>query len=47
VLGEKKISAGDIDLMIMTDDPSEAVKIVLEAYASQQHPQVLAHTEKL
>ncbi|MEX2151760.1 MAG: TIGR00730 family Rossman fold protein [Gemmatimonadaceae bacterium] len=47
VLGEKKVSAGDIDLMIMTDDPSEAVKIVMEAYESQQQPQVLARTEKL
>jgi uncharacterized protein (TIGR00730 family) len=38
VLREQKISAGDVDLMIMTDDPSEAVKIVLDAYDSQQHP---------
>jgi uncharacterized protein (TIGR00730 family) len=38
VLGEQKISAGDIDLMILTDDPREAVKIVLDAYKSQQHP---------
>jgi uncharacterized protein (TIGR00730 family) len=38
VLGEQKISAGDVDLMILTDDPREAVKIVLDAYESQQHP---------
>jgi uncharacterized protein (TIGR00730 family) len=38
VLGEQKISAGDVDLMIMTDDPREAVKIVVEAYDSQSHP---------
>jgi uncharacterized protein (TIGR00730 family) len=39
VLGEKKISAGDMDLMIMTDDPAEAVKIVVEAQEAQQKPQ--------
>jgi uncharacterized protein (TIGR00730 family) len=39
VLGEKKISAGDVDLMIMTDDPAEAVKIVVEAQRAQQTPQ--------
>src|SRR5206468_10286862 len=38
VLGEQKISAGDVDLMIMTDDPSEAARIVVDAYAAQQHP---------
>jgi uncharacterized protein (TIGR00730 family) len=38
VLGEKKISAGDVDLMIMTDDPAEAVKIVVQAHMSQQLP---------
>src|SRR5688572_4896361 len=36
LLGEQKISAGDIDLMIMTDDPHEAVKIVVEAQLAQQ-----------
>ena len=36
LLGEKKISDGDVDLMIMTDDPREAVKIVVEAYEAQQ-----------
>jgi uncharacterized protein (TIGR00730 family) len=39
VLGEQKISPGDVDLMIMTDDPAEAVKIVVQAYEAQQHPQ--------
>ena len=39
LLGEKKISAGDMDLMIMTDDPKEAVKIVVEAYDAQRRPQ--------
>ena len=38
VLGERKISPGDMDLMIMTDDPAEAVKLVVDAYGSQQHP---------
>jgi uncharacterized protein (TIGR00730 family) len=38
VLGEQKISPGDMDLMIMTDDPREAVKVVVDAYDSQQHP---------
>jgi uncharacterized protein (TIGR00730 family) len=37
VLGERKISPGDMDLMIMTDDPSEAVKLVVDAYESQNH----------
>jgi uncharacterized protein (TIGR00730 family) len=35
VLGEKKISPGDMDLMIMTDDPMEAMTIVVEAQKSQ------------
>ena len=35
VLGEKKISPGDMDLMIMTDDPVEAMTIVVEAQKSQ------------
>jgi uncharacterized protein (TIGR00730 family) len=48
VLGEKKISVGDMDLMIMTDDPAEATKIVLDAYESQQHPPPeLVRAEKL
>ena len=38
LLGEKKISPGDIDLMIMTDDPAEAAKTVIDAYQSQQKP---------
>ena len=35
VLGEQKISPGDMDLMIMTDDPAEATKVVVDAYESQ------------
>ena len=47
VLGEKKISPGDMDLMIMTDDPSEAARIVIEAYESQRAPQVGGRVEKV
>ena len=38
VLGEKKISPGDMDLMIMTDDPAEAVKMIVSAQESQTSP---------
>ncbi len=34
VLLEKKISAGDLDLLILADDPREAVDAVLQAYAA-------------
>ncbi len=47
VLGERKISAGDMDLMILTDDPAEAAKIVVDAYEAQQRPDALARTEKI
>ena len=45
VLGEKKISPGDMDLMIMTDDPAEAAQVVIEAYESQRAPGVNARAE--
>jgi len=35
VLGEGKISRGDIDLMLLTDDPEEAARVVITAYQSQ------------
>jgi hypothetical protein len=35
VLGEHKISDGDLDLMTMTDDPKEVVRIVSKAYKAQ------------
>lgn len=35
VLAEKKISPGDIDLMVLTDDPAEAAATVINAYESQ------------
>ncbi|MGQ0643559.1 MAG: TIGR00730 family Rossman fold protein [Gemmatimonadaceae bacterium] len=36
VAGERKISPSDMDLMLLTDDPEEAVQAILAAYASQQ-----------
>jgi uncharacterized protein (TIGR00730 family) len=35
VLAERKISPGDIDLMILTDDPHEAAHAVMAAYETQ------------
>jgi uncharacterized protein (TIGR00730 family) len=35
VLQEKKISPGDLDLMLLTDDPVEAANAVIEAYNMQ------------
>ena len=35
VLAERKISPGDMDLMVVTDDPAEAARVVGEAYALQ------------
>ena len=35
VLGEGKISPGDLDLMLLTDDPQEAAHAVIQAWASQ------------
>jgi uncharacterized protein (TIGR00730 family) len=35
VLLEKKISAGDMELMLLTDDPAEAARAVVEAYEAQ------------
>ena len=34
-LGEKKISDGDLDQMVLTDDPQEAVEVIAQAYAAQ------------
>jgi len=36
VLGEAKISAGDLDLILLTDDPHEAAHAVIEAWEAQQ-----------
>jgi len=35
VLGEGKISPGDMDLMLLTDDPAEAAQAVIDAYRAQ------------
>jgi len=35
VLGEGKISPGDMDLMLLTDDPAEAAAAVVSAYEAQ------------
>ncbi len=35
VLAERKISPGDMDLMILTDDPDEAAHAVISAYEAQ------------
>jgi uncharacterized protein (TIGR00730 family) len=35
VLGERKISPGDMDLLLVTDDPREAANAVISAYSSQ------------
>ena len=35
VLGERKISPGDLDLMLLTDDPAEAAQAVITAYQAQ------------
>jgi uncharacterized protein (TIGR00730 family) len=34
VLAERKISPGDMDLMLLTDDPAEAAHAVIEAYTA-------------
>jgi len=34
VLGEEKISAGDLDLILLTDDPHEAAQAVIDAHAA-------------
>jgi predicted Rossmann-fold nucleotide-binding protein len=37
VLAEKKIAPGDIDLMVLTDDPAEAAAAVIRGYEAQTH----------
>jgi hypothetical protein len=34
VLSEGKISEGDLDLMLVTDDPAEAAQAIVTAYKS-------------
>ena len=38
LVGEGKISAGDLDLLLLTDDPAEATKAVVDAHAAQHGP---------
>ncbi|MGI8508043.1 MAG: TIGR00730 family Rossman fold protein [Gemmatimonadaceae bacterium] len=48
VLVEKKISAGDLDLMILADNPQEAVNAVLQAYnagVTRRTPAVATHAK--
>ena len=35
VLQERKISPGDLELMLLTDDPAEAAKAVIDAYEAR------------
>src|SRR6478672_18979 len=37
VLGEQKISPGDLDLILLTDDPEEAARVVITAYNTQNN----------
>ena len=37
-LGERKISPGDMDLVLLTDDPQEAADAVIAAFESHRHP---------
>src|SRR5260370_30561434 len=38
VLGEQKISPGDLDLILLTDDPREAAQAVIDAHSKPAHP---------
>ncbi|HEU4989582.1 MAG: TIGR00730 family Rossman fold protein [Gemmatimonadota bacterium] len=40
VLTEGKISPGDMDLMLITDDPAEAANVVIQAQASLSHRKI-------
>src|SRR3712207_5762261 len=44
VLGERKIAPGDMDLMLLTDDPAEACATVVAAYEAQTAGAVAAGT---
>jgi predicted Rossmann-fold nucleotide-binding protein len=39
---EKKISPGDLDLFVMTDDPQEVVRRILEYVPPEEKPPTLA-----
>jgi uncharacterized protein (TIGR00730 family) len=36
LIGEGKISPGDLDLVLLTDDPAEAAQAVIDAHAAQE-----------
>jgi hypothetical protein len=38
VLLEKKISPGDLDLLLVTDDPDEAARAVIAAHEAHYKP---------
>ena len=38
VLGEQKISPGDLDLILLTDDPREAAQAVIDAHSMPGPP---------
>ncbi|HEU4641460.1 MAG TPA: TIGR00730 family Rossman fold protein [Gemmatimonadaceae bacterium] len=47
VLLERKISPGDMDLILLTDDPKEAANAVITAYEAQTHTQRDEHDGKV
>jgi uncharacterized protein (TIGR00730 family) len=46
VLQEGKVSPGDLDLMIITDDPKEAAEAVIAAYKAQQERAITREYEE-
>src|ERR687884_842373 len=46
VLLERKISPGDMDLMLLTDDPREAANAVVAAFEAQTHVKVRAAPDR-
>ena len=46
LLAERKICPGDLDLMMMTDDPAEAARAVIEAYQAQTRSTLVREERK-
>ena len=44
LVGEGKVSPGDLDLMLLTDDPEEAAQAVIDAHAAQEAMHAVAQT---
>lgn len=44
LVGEGKVSPGDLDLMLLTDDPAEAAQAVIDAHAAQEAMHAVAQT---